>query len=140
MIIRLDMLTEIKEDIEKVIFNHCINEGNIINDEGEFNVPLEGHPNIQYTFTDMNEYGQRSPEEIKRLLFLNETIRIIYKMHQYINMVDATNHLPLNQLIEYKLVERDAPPDHEPEEEEDNNVNKKDDIDRLNDTIQDMVI
>ena len=31
MIIRLDMLTEIKEDIEKVIFNHCINEGNIIN-------------------------------------------------------------------------------------------------------------
>ena len=55
-------------------------------------------------------------------------------------MVDATNHLPLNQLIEYKLVERDAPPDHEPEEEEDNNVNKKDDIDRLNDTIQDMVI
>lgn len=129
------MLTEIKEDIEKVIFNHCINEGNIINDEGEFNVPLEGHPNIQYTFTDMNEYGQRSPEEIKRLLFLNETIRIIHKMHQYINMVDSTNHLPLNQLIEYKLVERDAPPDHEPEEEKSN-----DDIDRLNDTIQDMVI
>ena len=33
MIIRLDMLTEIKEDIEKVIYNHCINEGNIINDD-----------------------------------------------------------------------------------------------------------
>ena len=135
MIIKLDMLTEIKEGIEKVIFNHCINEGNIINDEGEFNVPLEGHPNIQYTYTDMNEYGQRTPEEIKRLLFLNETIRIMHKMHQYINMVDATNHLPLNQLIEYKLVERDAPPDHEPEEE-----GNKDDIDKLNDTIQDMVI
>ena len=41
MIIRLDMLTEIKEDIEKVIFNHCITEENIINDEGKFNVPLE---------------------------------------------------------------------------------------------------
>ena len=39
------------------------------NDEGQFNVPLEGHPNVQYTFADMNEYGQRSPEEIKRLLF-----------------------------------------------------------------------
>ena len=86
MIIRLDMLTEIKEDIEKVIFNHCITEENIINDEGKFNVPLEGHPNVQYTFADMNEYGQRSPEEIKRLLFLNDAMKLIYKMHLYINV------------------------------------------------------
>ena len=138
MIIRLDMLTEIKEDIEKVIFNHCITEENIIYDEGQFNVPLEGHPNVQYTFADMNEYGQRSPEEIKRLLFLNDAMKLIYKMHLYINMVDNTNHLSLNKLIEYKLVERDAPPDHEPkgdEEEEEEN-----DIDQLNETIQDMVI
>ena len=141
MIIKLDMLTEIKEDIEKVIYNHCINEGNIINDEGQFNVPLEGHPNVQYTFADINEYGQRSPEEIKRLLFLNDTIKLMYKMHLYINMVDNTNHLPLKQLIEYKLVERDAPPDHEPEEKEEDDIkNKKDDIDQLNETIQDMVI
>ena len=138
MIIRLDMLTEIKEDIEKVIFNHCITEGNIINDEGKFNVPLEGHPNVQYTFADMNEYDQRSPEEIKRLLFLNDAMKLIYKMHLYINMVDNTNHLSLNKLIEYKLVEKDAPPDHEPkgdeEEEEENDINQ------LNETIQDMVI
>ena len=89
----------------------------------------------------MNEYGQRSPEEIKRLLFLNDAIKLMYKMHLYINMVDNTNHLPLNQLIEYKLVERDAPPDHEPEDKEDDDIkNKKDDIDQLNETIQDMVI
>ena len=54
-------------------------------------------------------------------------------------------YLPLNQLIEYKLVERDAPPDHEPEDKEgdvkeERDVNKKDDIDQLNETIQDMVI
>ena len=137
MIIRLDMLTEIKEDIEKVIFNHCITEGNIINDEGKFNVPLEGHPNVQYTFADMNEYGQRSPEEIKRLLFLNDAIKLMYKMHLYINMVDNTNHLSLNKLIEYKLVEKDAPPDHEPEGDEEEEEN---DIDQLNETIQDMII
>ena len=138
MIIRLDMLTEIKEDIEKVIFNHCITEENIINDEGKFNVPLEGHPNVQYTFADMNEYGQRSPEEIKRLLFLNDGMKLIYKMHLYINMVDNTNHLSLNKLIEYKLVEKDAPPDHEPEGDEEEE--EENDIDQLNETIQDMVI
>jgi len=138
MIIRLDMLTEIKEDIEKVIFNHCITEENIINDEGKFNVPLEGHPNVQYTFADMNEYGQRSPEEIKRLLFLNDAMKLIYKMHLYINMVDNTNHLSLNKLIEYKLVEKDAPPDHEPEGDEEEE--EENDIDQLNETIQDMVI
>jgi len=138
MIIRLDMLTEIKEDIEKVIFNHCITEENIINDEGKFNVPLEGHPNVQYTFADMNEYGQSSPEEIKRLLFLNDAMKLIYKMHLYINMVDNTNHLSLNKLIEYKLVEKDAPPDHEPEGDEEEE--EENDIDQLNETIQDMVI
>ena len=138
MIIRLDMLTEIKEDIEKVIFNHCITEENIINDEGKFNVPLEGHPNVQYTFADMNEYGQRSPEEIKRLLFLNDGMKLIYKMHLYINMVDNTKHLSLNKLIEYKLVEKDAPPDHEPEGDEEEE--EENDIDQLNETIQDMVI
>ena len=138
MIIRLDMLTEIKEDIEKVIFNHCITEENIINDEGKFNVPLEGHPNVQYTFADMNEYSQRSPEEIKRLLFLNDAMKLIYKMHLYINMVDNTNHLSLNKLIEYKLVEKDAPPDHEPEGDEEEK--EENDIDQLNETIQDMVI
>jgi len=138
MIIRLDMLTEIKEDIEKVIFNHCITEENIINDEGKFNVPLEGHPNVQYTFADMNEYGQRSPEEIKRLLFLNDGMKLIYKMHLYINMVDNTNHLSLNKLIEYKLVEKDAPPDHEPEGDEEEE--EENDIDQLNETIQDMII
>ena len=138
MIIRLDMLTEIKEDIEKVIFNHCITEENIINDEGKFNVPLEGHPNVQYTFADINEYGQRSPEEIKRLLFLNDAMKLIYKMHLYINMVDNTNHLSLNKLIEYKLVEKDAPPDHEPEGDEEEE--EENDIDQLNETIQDMVI
>ena len=132
------MLTEIKENIEKVIFNHCITEGNIINDEGKFNVPLEGHPNVQYTFADMNEYGQRSPEEIKRLLFLNDAMKLIYKMHLYINMVDNTNHLSLNKLIEYKLVEKDAPPDHEPEGDEEEE--EENDIDQLNETIQDMVI
>ena len=132
------MLTEIKEDIEKVIFNHCITEENIINDEGKFNVPLEGHPNVQYTFADMNEYGQRSPEEIKRLLFLNDGMKLIYKMHLYINMVDNTNHLSLNKLIEYKLVEKDAPPDHEPEGDEEEE--EENDIDQLNETIQDMVI
>jgi len=132
------MLTEIKEDIEKVIFNHCITEENIINDEGKFNVPLEGHPNVQYTFADMNEYGQRSPEEIKRLLFLNDAMKLIYKMHLYINMVDNTNHLSLNKLIEYKLVEKDAPPDHEPEGDEEEE--EENDIDQLNETIQDMVI
>ena len=138
MIIRLDMLTEFKEDIEKVIFNHCITEENIINDEGKFNVPLEGHPNVQYTFADMNEYGQRSPEEIKRLLFLNDAMKLIYKMHLYINMVDNTNHLSLNKLIEYKLVEKDAPPDHEPEGDEEEE--EENDIDQLNETIQDMII
>ena len=138
MIIRLDMLTEIKEDIEKVIFNHCITEENIINDEGKFNVPLEGHPNVQYTFADINEYGQRSPEEIKRLLFLNDAMKLIYKMHLYINMVDNTNHLSLNKLIEYKLVEKDAPPDHEPEGDEEEE--EENDIDQLNETIQDMII
>jgi len=132
------MLTEIKEDIEKVIFNHCITEENIINDEGKFNVPLEGHPNVQYTFADINEYGQRSPEEVKRLLFLNDAIKLMYKMHLYINMVDNTNHLSLNKLIEYKLVEKDAPPDHEHEGDEEEE--EENDIDQLNETIQDMVI
>ena len=102
----------------------------MINDEGKFNVPLENFPNIQYTFSDTNEWGQRSSEEIKRLLFLNEVMNLMYKMHVYINMVETSN-LPLNQLIEYKQVEKDAPPDHEPEE---------DDINSLNNTIQDMSI
>ena len=70
-------MENIQQKIELLFFNHIISVSGIIEDEGEFNVPLEYDNNIRYTFTDTNEYGSRSLSEQQKLKFI-KVKKIIY--------------------------------------------------------------
>ena len=102
----------IQQKIELLFFNHIISVNGIIEDEGEFNVPLEYDNNIRYTFTDTNEYGSRSLSEQQKLKFINDAMMIMSDVHLYIYQKD----------------------EYEKDEIE------KDEIETLNDTMDEMSI
>jgi len=109
----------IQQKIELLLFNHIVSADGIIEDEGEFNVPLEYDNNIRYTFTDTNEYGSRSLEEQKKLRFMNDAMDILSDIHLYLYQTDRSNK-PMyfipeekeKQMEEQKLMDAGAPPDH----------------------------
>ena len=127
-------MENIQQKIELLLFNHIVSGDGIVEDEGEFNVPLEYDNNIRYTFTDTNDYGSRSLEEQKKLKFINDAMEIMSDIHLFIYQNDDKNK-PMYFVPEQKLEMYDpgAPPDHENEYE-------KDEIEVLNDTMDEMVL
>lgn len=125
-------MENIQQKIELLFFNHIISVNGIIEDEGEFNVPLEYDNNIRYTFTDTNEYGSRSLSEQQKLKFINDAMEIMSDIHLYIYQNDDKNK-PMYFVPEQKQIDQGAPPDHEDEYE-------KDEIEVLNDTMDEMAI
>ena len=123
-------MENIQQKIELLFFNHIISVNGIIEDEGEFNVPLEYDNNIRYTFTDTNEYGSRSLSEQQKLKFINDAMMIMSDVHLYIYQNDDKNK-PIYFVPEQ--IDPGAPPDHEDEYE-------KDEIEVLNDTMDEMNI
>jgi len=109
----------IQQKIELLLFNHVVSIDGIVEDEGEFNVPLEYDNNIRYTFTDTNDYGSRSLAEQQKLKFMNDAMDILSDIHLYIHQNDRSNK-PMyfvpeereKQLEEQKLLDAGAPPDH----------------------------
>ena len=129
-------MDNIQQKIELLLFNHIVSGDGIIDDEGEFNVPLEYDNNIRYTFTDTNDYGSRSLEEQKKLKFINDVMDILSDVHLYIYQTDNMNkpmYFVPEQIVEHKIIESEAPLDHEGEYE-------KDEIEILNDNIEEMSI
>jgi len=118
----------IQQKIELLLFNHIISVDGIIEDEGEFNVPLEYDNNIRYTFTDTNEYGARSLSEQQKLRFMNDAMDILSDIHLYLHQNDTSNKpmyfIPEDKKIEEQqlmddgplvdepLMDAGAPPDH----------------------------
>ena len=128
-------MENIQQKIELLFFNHIISGDGIVDDEGEYNVPLEYDNNIRYTFTDTNDYGSRSLSEQKKLKFINDAMEIMSDIHLYIFQNDDENK-PMYFVPEQKKLEMydpEAPPDHEDEYE-------KDEIEILNDTMDEMAI
>ena len=128
----------IQQKIELLLFNYIVSEDGIINDEGQYNVPLEYDNNVRYTYEDSNDYGERSITEQKRIKFLNEVMDILSDVHLYIHQTDPLNKpiYPLPQKLEEmkkkefeRIVENDSPPDDVPDE-----------VEILNDTVKDMSI
>lgn len=84
-------LSDIQHKLELLMFNSLIAENNIIEDDGTYNVPVEGHNNMRYTFKDTPEYGSRSQLDIQKLQFLNSVMDIFEDIHQYIYYNDPNN-------------------------------------------------
>jgi len=130
-------MENIQQKIELLFFNHIISVDGIIEDEGEFNVPLEYDNNIRYTFTDTNDYGSRSLAEQHKLKFINDAMEIMSDVHLYIYQNDDKNK-PIYFVPEQKQIEMydpGAPPDHEDEYEK-----ERDEIETLNDTMDEMAL
>lgn len=81
----------ILEKIDFLIFNNLIGEGNIIEDDGAFNIPMEKHDNQRYSFVDDKDCGERTEIEQKKILFLNDVMDIFSDLHQYIHENEPDN-------------------------------------------------
>jgi hypothetical protein len=105
-------LSDIQHKLELLMFNSLIAENHIIEDDGTFNVPVEGHNNMRYTFIDTPEYGSRSPLDIQKLQFLNSVMDIFEDIHQYIYYNDPNNKpmyfLPHTVLEEQEIQNNEA--------------------------------
>lgn len=105
-------LSDIQHKLELLMFNSLIAENHIIEDDGTYNVPVEGHNNMRYTFKDTPEYGSRSPLDIQKLQFLNSVMDIFEDIHQYIYYNDPNNKpmyfLPHSVLEEQEIQKNKA--------------------------------
>ena len=98
--------------IETLYFEHIVSEDGILDDEGESNVPLENNNNVRYTFTDSNDYGKRSPNEIKKIKCINDCMEaslVHMFIHQNCESFKPMYFMPDSH--QRKLIEDDAPPD-----------------------------
>ena len=142
-------MDELLKKIEIFYFEHIVDENGILNDEGEYNVPLEKNNNIRYTCINTNEYGNRSDNEIKVLKCINDSMDILSLVHMFIhqNYEDCKPmyFMPEGHNIsdENILIENDAPPDghtipdgHIIPDGHDNNI----EVDPLCDCIEEMEI
>jgi hypothetical protein len=125
-------MDELLKKIEILYFEHIVDENGILQDEGEYNVPLEKNNNVRYTIIGGNDYGNRSDNEIKILKYINDSMDILSLVHMFIhqnydqckpmyflpeghNIPDGHNipeghNIPKNNQ-EKILIENDAPPD-----------------------------
>jgi len=135
-------MDDILQKIETYYFEHIVDENGILEDEGEYNVPLEKNNNVRYTFIDTNEFGNRSDNEIKRLKCINDCMEILSLIHMFIHQnydqCKPMYFLPDSHNIpENILIENDAPPDgHTIPDGHDNNI----EVDPLSDCLEEMSI
>lgn len=140
-------MDDLLKKIELFYFEHVVDENGILNDEGEYNVPLEKNNNVRYTFVNTNEYGYRNDNEIKQIKCINDSMEILSLVHMFIhqnydqckpmyflpeghNMADKHNN-------ENILIENDAPPDgHSVSEDYSNDL----EVDPLSDCLEEMEI
>jgi len=108
-------LSNIAELIELFNFNYIIADDmelNVISDEGPYNVPLENNNNVRYLYMDSNEYGNRSPDEIKKIKMLNDAMEIILNIYSFTSTIDENFYPKLMTNSDYDhQIKMDAPPD-----------------------------
>ena len=122
--------------IETLYFEHIVSEDGILDDEGESNVPLENNNNVRYTFTDSNDYGKRTENEIKKIKCINDCMEALSLVHMFIHQ-NCESFKPMYFMPERKLIEDDAPPDDIPPDdtpEDDTNS------DPLSECLEEMTI
>ena len=130
-------MDDLLKKIELFYFEHVVDENGILNDEGEYNVPLEKNNNVRYTFVNTNEYGYRNDNEIKQIKCINDSMEILSLVHMFIHQnydqCKPMYFLPEGHNIpdENILIENDAPPDGH-----DNNI----EVDPLSDCLEEMEI
>lgn len=141
-------MDELLKKIEILYFEHVVDENGILDDEGEYNVPLEKNNNIRYTIVGANEYGNRNDNEIKLLKFINDSMDIISLVHMFIHQnydqCKPMYFMPESNISnkdndendENILIENDAPPDGYILKEHDNNI----EVDPLCDCLEEMEI
>jgi len=108
-------LSNIAELIELFNFNYIIADDmelNVISDEGPYNVPLENNNNVRYLYMDSNEYGNRSPDEIKKIKMLNDAMEIILNIYSFTSTIDENFYPKLMTNSDYDhQIKMDATPD-----------------------------
>ena len=134
-------MDDILQKIETLYFEHIVDENGILEDEGEYNVPLEKNNNIRYTCVNTNDYGNRSDNEIKILKFINDSMDILSLVHMFIHQnydqckpmyfLPEGHNIPDRDNDENILIENDAPPDGH-----DNDL----EVDPLSDCLEEMEI
>jgi len=130
-------MDDLLKKIELFYFEYVVDENGILNDEGEYNVPLEKNNNVRYTFVNTNEYGNRNDNEIKQIKCINDCMEILSLVHMFIHQnydeCKPMYFLPEGHNIpdENILIENDAPPDGH-----DNNI----EVDPLSDCLEEMEI
>ena len=67
--------------IEVLMFYNMVADDHIIEDEGQFNIPMENNNNVRYTFVDDKECGERNVIEQKKIIFLNDVMDILSDLH-----------------------------------------------------------
>ena len=135
-------MDDILQKIETYYFEHIVDENGILEDEGEYNVPLEKNNNIRYTCVNTNEYGNRSDNEIKRLKCINDCMEILSLVHMFIHQnYDQCKPMYFmpegNNMSENILIENDAPPDGYSESEDYSNDIE---VNPLSDCLEEMEI
>ena len=106
-------MDDILHKIEVLYFEHIVSDDGILDDEGESNVPLENNNNVRYTFTDSNDYGKRTENEIKKMKCINDCMEALSLVHMFIDQ-NCESFKPMYFMpdsYERKLIEDDAPPD-----------------------------
>ena len=143
-------LSDIVSRIEKFNFDYIVSDEGILSDEGVYNVPLENNDNVRYLFSDSNEFGKRSPQEIKKIKMMNDSIEILFDIYTYASQLDPNYYarlmgVDMREQYEQEAVLNDAPPDggieSEPQqvvEQEDSQKTVDIDVEELSENIDTM--
>lgn len=110
-------LSDIVSRIEQFHFDYFVKDGGILSDEGVYNVPLENNDNVRYLYHDSNEYGKRSPLEVKKIKMLNDSVELLFDIYTYASQIDPNYYARLmgasidREQYEQEAILDDAPPD-----------------------------
>ena len=109
-------LSDIVSRIEKFNFDYIVSEGGILSDEGVYNVPLENNDNVRYLFSDSNEFGKRTPQEVKKIKMMNDSLEILFDIYTYASQLDPNYYarlmgVDMREQYEQEAILDDAPPD-----------------------------
>ena len=144
-------LSDIISRIEKFNFDYIVSEGGILSDEGVYNVPLENNDNVRYLFSDSNEFGKRTPQEVKKIKMMNDSLEILFDIYTYASQLDPNYYarlmgVDMREQYEQEAILDDAPPDggineSEPEqvvEQEDSQKTVDIDVEDLSENMDTM--
>lgn len=141
----MDNLSDIVSRIDKFNFNNFVKDGGIITDEGVYNVPLENNDNVRYLFSDSNEFGKRSPQEVKKIKMLNDSLEILFDIYTYASQLDPNYYarlmgasIDMREQYEQEAILDDAPPDGCIESEPQQVVNDEDSQKTVDIDVEDL--